>query len=431
MSKELPSGAGFFYFHKDNNKEIKGLWRGLAKRFGIEVGDKDSIDLIKESFNSHGLTNIKTIQGPGARLSISLYRNIVIVTGVFYRSVAKADFKGLPGVDSAIGMARVIIGEESEVDAFEKEFGKGYTRVETESGLLCQFEEKEGEREHFYFLLPAKEVEGIEHFLTLDFPLFDFEIHKLHMERDYFKNQQKWIMNEKEEIDKSIGDLLHKSIVGETLNPRYIKTLEGDIDLLSSKYAILVNDGHLLRKARTTLEDDIDMVQARLNEFGKIPSEGLEIIKGSMDLNESLKESEISIGYAIKNTKTAIDIVRTSVELLRSRENIFLQEEAISFEAAAGVLGFIIIFYYSLTSWLHILGEVRFEIIPPVTRFLTIFLFTSSAVLLTHFLGESYKKKWRINKGMVISIAALIAVFIYIVFLSIQTGTLNAAEILH
>ncbi len=238
-------------------------------------------------------------------------------------------------------------------------------------------------------------------------------------------------MNEKEEIDKSIGDLLHKSIVGETLNPRYIKTLEGDIDLLSSKYAILVNDGHLLRKARTTLEDDIDMVQARLNEFGKIPSEGLEIIKGSMDLNESLKESEISIGYAIKNTKTAIDIVRTSVELLRSRENIFLQEEAISFEAAAGVLGFIIIFYYSLTSWLHILGEVRFEIIPPVTRFLTIFLFTSSAVLLTHFLGESYKKKWRINKGMVISIAALIAVFIYIVFLSIQTGTLNAAEILH
>jgi hypothetical protein len=431
MSNELPSGAGFFYFHRENNKEIKGLWRGLAQRFGIEVGDKDTIDLIKESFNSHGFTNIKTIQRPDARLSISLYRNIVIVTGVFYRSVTKADFKELPGVDSAIGMARVIIGEESAVEAFEKEFGKGYTRVETESGLLCQFEEKEGEREHFYFLIPSKEIDGIEHFLTLDFPLFDFEIHKLHMERDYFKNQQKWIMNEKEEIDKSIGDLLHKSIVGETLNPRYIKTLEGDIDLLSSKYAILVNDGHLLRKARTTLEDDIEMVQGRLNEFGKIPSEGLEIIKGSIDLKDSLIEAEISISYAIKNTKTAIDTVRTSVELLRSRENIFLQEEAISFQVAAGILEFIIIFYYSLTSWLHILGEERFHYISPTTRFLIIFLFASSGVILTHFVGKSYKENWRLNKGMIITSAVMIAVFIYIVFLSIQTGTLYAAEILH
>jgi hypothetical protein len=423
MPKKLPRGAGFFYFHKDNNQEIKDLWRGLAEGFGIDVGDEDAIEHIKESFNGHGLTNIKTIQGPKARLSISLYRNIVIVSGIFFQPDAKFDFKGLKGVDSTIGTARLIIGEEGELEAFEKEFGKGYTRVETESGLLCQFEEKEGKKEHFYFLIPAKEVEGIEHFLTLDFPLFDFEIHKLHMERDYFKNQQKWIMSEKEEIDKSIGDLLHKSIVGETLNPKFIKTLEGDIDLLSSKYAILVNDGHLLRKARTTLEDDIDMVQARLNEFGKIPSEGLEIIRGSIDLNDSLKEAEISISYAIKNTKTAIDTVRTSVELLRSRENIFLQEEAISFQVAAGVLEFIIIFYYSLTSWLHIL--------PPPTKFITIFLFALSGVMLTHFVGKSYKEKWRLNKGMIITIAAMIAVFIYIVFLSIKTGNLHAAEILH
>jgi hypothetical protein len=431
MSKELPRGAGFFYFHKDNNKEVKGLWRGLAQRFGVDIGEKDAIDLQKESFNSHGLTDIKTIKRPRAWLSISLYRNIVIVSVIFFQSDELADFKGLPGVDSSIGTARVIIGEEGEVKAFEEEFGKGYTRVETKSGLLCQFEEKEGKREHFYFLIPAKEVVGIEHFLTLDFPLFDFEIHKLHMERDYFKNQHKWIMKEKEEIDKSIGELLHKSIVGETLNPIYIETLEGDIDLLSSKYAILVNDGHLVRQGRTTLEDDIEMVQARLNEFGKIPSVGLEIIRGSIDLTDSLKEAEISISYAIKNTKTAIDTVRTSVELLRSRENIFLQEEAISFQVAAGVLEFIIIFYYSLTSWLHIIGEARFEIISPTTKFITVFLFASSAVVLTHFVGESFKKKWRLNKGMVISSAALIAVFIYIVFLSIQTAQLHAAEILH
>jgi hypothetical protein len=150
------------------------------------------------------------------------------------------------------------------------------------------------------------------------------------MERDYFQNQQKWILNEKAEIDKSLGEILHKRIVGETLDPKFIGMLEKDIDALSSKYGILVNDGHLVRKARTSLKEDIGLVYSHLTEFAKVPAEGLDILKRSIELEKKLEEAETSISFAIKNTKTAIDTVRTHVDLIRSRENIFLQEEAIS-----------------------------------------------------------------------------------------------------
>ncbi|MFQ5801128.1 MAG: hypothetical protein ACE5HH_05360, partial [Candidatus Hydrothermarchaeales archaeon] len=283
-------------------------------------------------------------------------------------------------------------------------------------------------KEHDYVLTPPTNPEELEHFLTLHFPLFDFAIHRLHIERDYFKNQRTWIMNEKAEIDKTVGDILHKRIVGETLNPENIELLEKEIDTLSSKYGILANDGHHIRKARTVVEDDLEAVHDHLREFGNLPPEGeLRILEDSIDLKNKLLADEISISYSIKNTKTAIDTVRANVDLLRSRENIFLQEEAVSFQVAAGVLEFIIIFYYSLTSWLHLLGDERFKSIPTPVRFISIFLFASFSVALTHFVGKSYREKWKLNKGMIISVAALLAVFLYIVYLSIQTGNLHAA----
>ena len=431
MPKGVESVAVYFYFHKDNAREIKELWSGLAEKAGLEVSETDAVELVNERFNSHGLTNIKTLKGVDARVYIWLHKNIVVVSAQNSGSEGWSDIGSLPGVESAIGRARIIVGNESKIDDFESRVEKRCSLLETKFGDLHQFEEETGNREHIYYLAPKDDSEAVEHFLTLDFPLFDFAIHKLHMERDYFKNQQKWIMNEKAEIDKEIGVLLHKSIVGETLNPEYIGSLERDIDTLSSKYAILVNDGHLIRKARTALEDDVGRVQIRLREFGSVPKGGLNITQNSIDLIARLREEESSISFAIKNTKTAIDTVRTSVELLRSRENIMLQEEAVSFQVAAGGLEFIIIFYYSLTSWLHLIGEARFELIAPTVRFLTIFLFASASVALTHFVGESFKKKWKLNRGLILSAAALLAVFAYIVYFSIQTGSLPAAEIVH
>ena len=427
MSKGLASLAVYFYFHKDNGSEIKELWTGLAEKAGMEIGDTDAVELVNERFNSQGLTNIKTLQGVGATIHIWLHKSIVVVSGISTDRGAWADLSSLPCAGYAIGWARVFIGDESGRDSLESKFGKRYSLLETDFGRLCQFEEKKGNRVHIYYLMHRDGSAAVEHFLTLDFPLFDFAIHKLHMERDYFKNQQKWILNEKAEIDKEIGELLHKSIVGETLNPEYIGSLEKDIDTLSSKYAILVNDGHLIRKARTTLEEEVGHVQSRLRGFGAVPDSGLDITRDTAELIDKLREAETSISFAIKNTKTAIDTVRTSVELLRSRENIFLQEEAISFQVAAGVLEFIIIFYYSIASWDYIIGVERFDTIPPYIRFLTIFVFAALSVILTHFIGISFKEKWKLNRGLILSAAALLGMFAYIVFLSIQTAALHAA----
>ncbi len=432
MASKGPVAARYFYFHVENSDEIKALWMELAKSMGIKLDAKDPTELVVNALKSHGITVVTAVKGKNAKLSVLLYRNVVIISGLFNYAgeidevIKKVDFKDLPSSEITIGGAIVVMGSQKELDKAIQALGPGFTVIETNTGTLYQFDETPGEKKHFYYLSPIGDADNLEHFLLQHFPPFDFAIHKLHMERDYFKNQRKWVITEKSEIDKTIGDILHKRIVGETLNPAYINVLEKEIDTLSTKYAILVNDGHLIRKARTTLEDDIDSVYSHLNDFTKILPEGsLEILRPSMELKKKLLEDELSLSYAIKNTKTAIDIVRMNVDLLRSRENIFLQEEAISFQVAAGVLEFIIIFYYGIASWEHLIGVERLDFIPPPTRFISIFLFASFAVLMTHFVGVSFKEKWKVNKGMIISGAALIAVFIYIVFISIGTGGLH------
>jgi hypothetical protein len=430
MAGKVPTAGRFFYFHIDNSEEVKQIWNELAKRFEIKLGEKDESELIKKSFKTHGLTNIKIVEGEKAILSIKLYKNIVVVSGLFFlqKSVEKIfdelSHMEIPGTSVAIGGAIILIKKGAKGNLVKK-IGPRFTKIDTKIGELCQFEEKEGLKEHVYALTQIYSSEDLEHFLTVDFPLFDFSIHKLHVERDYFKNQVKWIVNERTAIDKSIGDILHNRIVGETLNPKLIEDLEKDIDTLSSKYAILVNDSHLIRKARTTLEDDIEVIYDRLKEFGEVPSEGLEIVKDSIDLKKKLEYTENSLSYGIKSTKTAIDTVRTNIDLLRSRENIYLQEESVSFQVAAGVLEFIIIYYYSIASWEHIIGVERLDVIPPPIRFMSILLFASLAVALTHFVGTSYKENWKLNKGMIFSALGLLAVFLYIVLLSIQTGSLH------
>lgn len=434
MAEKIPTAARFFYFHVDNREEIKKIWEELAKKSGIKLKEKDAGDLITTSIQSHGLTTVATLDSEKARLSMSLYKNIVIISALFFtsgnpREVAeKISFKDLPGMNITIGGATLLIAEEGGVQEMAEELGAGYNKIETTIGALYQFEEKEGHKEHVYVLTPPTDPEELEHFLTLHFPPFDFAIHRLHIERDYFKNQRTWIMNEKVEIDKTVGDILHKRIVGESLNPENIEILEKEIDTLSSKYGILVNDGHLIRKARTVIDEDIEAVYDHLKEFGHSPpEEELKILTPSIELKKKLQADETSISYAIKNTKTAIDTVRTNVDLLRSRENVFLQEEAISFQVAAGFIEFIIVYYYSLASWSHLLGVERFESIPAPTRFISILLFTSFAVVFTHFVGKSYKENWKLNIGMVISGAAILAVFLYVVYLSLQTGMLPSA----
>jgi len=436
MAERAYRAGRYFYFHVENSEEIKKVWGELGRRNSITTEPKDAAQIVKEGFERHSTTTITRAEGSGVELSILLYRNIAIIAGFFRLSQGVGEVReriaygDLPGMEAAIGKTTILISGDSDALTQLKEASGSYTRIETLFGTLYQFEEEPGHKEHLYLLHPTGDIEGLDHFLRLHFPVFDFLIHKLHKERDYFRTQRSWIVKEKDEINKTIGDILHRRIVGETLNPENIELLEKEIDTLSSKYAILVNDGHLIRTARTVLEEDMEAVYSSLQGFGKPLEEGLMILKDSMELKEKLEGDETSISYAIKNAKTAIDTVRTNVDLLRSRENILLQEKGVSYQVAAAVLEFIIIFYYSIASWEHLIGVHRMELIPPPVRFASIFLFTTLSVVLTHYVGESYREGWKLTRRMLIAGAALIAVFLYILYISIQTGV-SASKVLH
>ncbi|MFQ5800542.1 MAG: hypothetical protein ACE5HH_02330, partial [Candidatus Hydrothermarchaeales archaeon] len=83
MSQKLPTGARFFYFHVDSREETKEVWEELAKKSGIKLQEKNAGDLIATSIQSHGLTTVTTVENEKARLSMSLYKNIIIISALF------------------------------------------------------------------------------------------------------------------------------------------------------------------------------------------------------------------------------------------------------------------------------------------------------------------------------------------------------------
>ncbi|NOZ76499.1 MAG: hypothetical protein GXO65_02230 [Euryarchaeota archaeon] len=429
LPREGLIGARYFYFHMDDDEPLKEFWKGISGRVGIKgQGDDQPGRATLDGARKHRPTAITTGTGDGTRLSMLHYKNVVIVLASFAPSgrdvmdeLGQAD---IPGRDRAVGESVLIIAPGQGGEAAAGELGTITDRIETRAGHLFLLAEKEGHKEHAYVLAFSGDSGALARLLSHQLPVFDFTVHKVHAERDYFRNQRKWAMEEKHDIDKKVGEILHKRIVGKSLNPENIELLEKEIETLSSKYAILVNDVQIIKKSRTVLEEDLRWAMARLRELGEPEGgEDLSILKDSEELKDRLDEDISSLNYSIQNTKTAIDTVRTNVELLRSRETILLQKEAISIQVAAGFVEFLIVFYYSLASWGYLLGHPRFDAVPVGIRFTGILLFSISAVVFTHFLGKALKDRKRVNRGMVISGAAIAIVFLGIVYVSFLPWT--------
>lgn len=422
MPGRVPTTARYFYFHVDEGEAAKEFWKGLAHRCGVVIEGKEVEGAVKERVHGYEVTTIARASSEMARLAMSLHGKVIIVSGLFYTSgeggLAEERLREVAGGEAAMGESLVLITGEGSGGEAARELGTIYDELETSAGTLYFLEERDGERRHVYLLSLSGTTEALEHLLALHFPIFDFAIHRLHTERDYFKNQRVWVMEEKADIDRTVGEILHRRMVGKTLNPENIEHLEREIDTLSSKYAILVNDAHLIKKAATLLEEDMEEVKGHLRTCSGDREGEYRVLEDSMELKRRLEADMVSLSYSIQNTKTAIDTVRANVDLLRSRETFLLQEEAISLQVAAGFVEFLIVFYYSLASWSYLLGHQRFEAVPVAIRFTSILVFSLSSVAFTHFLGKALKDKRRVNRGMALAGTAILITFLYIVSVS-------------
>ncbi len=286
-----------------------------------------------------------------------------------------------------------------------------------------------------YWALAAADPEAM---VTNLFPELDSRLQELTRAASYFRQQRESIMGERADIERKVGALLHKQVQTTSDNEPNTGELENRISSLSRMFGLLATDSLMARQADTRLGNDLELLRQNLTRLmdGR-PGSRDEI--GEYLLNKYSAELDAvrtvarDLDYSRQNAEAAIEVVRTQVELLRAREEaviqeqtkgllkqiLRLQEEGLALQVAAGLIEFVLIFYYVLLSWEHIIGSAAAEHLTPFTRMLPILGIATGAALGTHFLARSIKNKtWR-NPGLWVTGALLLFSLVMLIIISV------------
>lgn len=275
---------------------------------------------------------------------------------------------------------------------------------------------------HFYGYDIADNRQSVE-FLTKDLPHLDLLLHKLKKEVQYFEEQRRAFEEQKTQVDKEINRSLHKKNLIDQNSENYKNELEKEIGKLAELYGKLSNAIYITTSSKTTVERDLRKIRnldVRISA-GNRQSEFSNYCERLFEEHlELLADEQRSLHLSLESAGAAIDLVQTKVELFRGNEamalqtqtkellnqNVKIQNELLSLQLAAGVIEFVLIFYYSLKSWDGILTYKLTDLIHPLVKLGTVSTFSLSLVVFTHFVANKIRKKPG-GKGMLISGASL------------------------
>jgi len=446
----IPTLMHYFYFLASEEEAIKEVWNTIISAYDLKEDAVERRELLIKEISAAAVHQfyttslLKSFSGKNMQALLFLFKDIAIIEILFF-SLWKEQLSGINSrreemkelLSSAFGEATVIVVEDIDKDVLNgvKNVFSLDAVVKTQFVSCTVFHLITDEERRFYAC--KAESEAAFHFLAREFPAIDVSVQKLMKEAGYLQKQHEWIAGERIKIDKSIGEILHRQVVGIKLESEKMGAIEGDISELSRMYGLLATDAVMVKSANTSLSSHA----GKLNEFIKSilkpeGNNGIEqlYIKAVRQQIGQLGAEEINIRNSVKNVKTAIDVVKSRIELVRSEEslalqeqtkklltqNIVLQEEGISLQVAASFIEFIILFYYSLSSWEHLISLENFEHIPVLARFFSVLAFATSVVVCTHFVAKSYKENWKLSRGLLFSSAAIFASLGIMVALSLR-----------
>ena len=287
-----------------------------------------------------------------------------------------------------------------------------------------------------YWALAAADPEAM---VTDLFPELDSRLQELARAASYFRQQRESIMDERADIERKVGALLHKQVQATSDNKPHTGELESRINSLSRMFGLLATNSLMARQADTRLGHDLGLLQLNLARLmngrpGSRDEIGEHLLSRYSNELDAVRAVARDLDYSRQNAEAAIDVVRTQVELLRAQEEaviqeqtkgllkqiLRLQEEGLALQVAAGLIEFVLIFYYVLLSWEHIIGSVAAEHLSPFMRMLPILGIATGAALGTHFLARSIKNKtWR-NPGLWVTGALLLFSLIMLIIISVS-----------
>ena len=423
--KKIPKACHYIYFHIDDDKEINEVWDFLTKEY--EKDTDGAVCTLEPTADSTISISLATGDEYGAYLSC--FKDVATIGMLFYsENTSLQDIDAMRNqlenlLSSQIGEATVMTVEKEEQLKIAKETFTEFRFIESKVsfGKLYHFlDEDRG----LYFCLPF-EKDPLFDFLVEELPLFDVSFQSLDKKVKYFKDQLKLMEQERVAADKFVSKLLYSGIGKKETDAERIDVLEKEIDDLSQLYEKIANYTYMIKNAVLTVRNDLIKLDECLTSFCVERPLESQYIQMNKKFQDRLETEGSLLSNTLTGIKTAIDIVDTKVGLQRGKESLtlqqqtqHLQEEGTSMQMATSMIEFVLVFFYSLESWEILTSHDIFVLIPVPLKVGLIGSWAFMAVIATHFLALSWRENWKLNKGVIISFAILVAILISIILIT-------------
>jgi len=130
------------------------------------------------------------------------------------------------------------------------------------------------------------------------------------------------------------------------------------------------------------------------------------------DYFERLKYFESKFEQTLNGIRDLFTLASLKLDTLRNKEYLELQQRTSSLQAAAAIIEFVAVYYYTMKIWEHFLP---IESVPNLLSFLMLTSFTTSIVIYTEALGELIRER-KLTKGFVIVTFLLIIILFLMVY---------------
>ncbi|MET1124008.1 MAG: hypothetical protein ABWW66_01935 [Archaeoglobaceae archaeon] len=159
------------------------------------------------------------------------------------------------------------------------------------------------------------------------------------------------------------------------------------------------------RDALGELQSSVYRAEVISTELGGLLAEMIEELKFELEKLSLLSANFRDTLEGIENT---LDVVHLRIEMIRGEENLELQRRTSALQAAAAVIEYVAVFYYTMKIWESFLPV---KDMPEYASFTILAFFSLLVVLYTEALGD-YLVERRVTKKLVAETAMLVAILV-------------------
>ncbi|HWP95942.1 MAG TPA: hypothetical protein VN426_03760 [Syntrophomonadaceae bacterium] len=270
-----------------------------------------------------------------------------------------------------------------------------------------------------YYLFQQDEVSpSLERFFSSSLPLLEAGLIRLNMVSNLYRDRNTTILKEINGCDSRLSNILHTQLVSEQAAGKRVGELEEQVQELSSSYGILAGDYSMIQEGVSRLNGLMDavMIQIKGERFFKLANDVQDAIFSPYNRRlTELKNTIDDLRASRENHQAAIDVVRSRIDIMLSRENIetqerikhlmeintSIQQQSLTFQIAAGIIEFIVLAYYSHSLWKN-LAHGAYDLVPPGVQLIMVVLFSWTTVYCTHLIAEYRQGDTHIRSKMLL-----------------------------